>query len=224
MQQEMDSVDSWSSLNHMVINTKKTKEMLIGSIQKNQPPLLQLDGQPVERVTIYKLLGFHVTDSLQWNEHVSSLCSRAAQRLHFLQQLKRASMSSDDLLYYYQSVVWPVTEYACVVWHTSLTQEQTKQLESIHKRAMKIIFGINSGDLRRALVTVPSLAERREWITKRFFSDMSNKTNFLHELLPKKRESDVTGKLRDAKQYPVPWARTERFQKSKIVYALSHYR
>jgi len=146
MQQEIDSVDSWSSLNH-IINAKKTKEMLIGSIQKNPPPLLQLDWQPVERVTSYKLLGLHVTDSLQWNEHVSSLCSRAAQRLHFLQQLKRASMSSDDLLYYYQSVVGPVTEYACVVWHTSLTQEQTKQLESIQKRAMKIKFGTKSGDL-----------------------------------------------------------------------------
>jgi len=58
----------------------------------------------------YKLLGLHVTDSLQWNEHVSSLYSRAAQRLHFLKQLKRASLSSDDLLFYYQSDVRPVTE------------------------------------------------------------------------------------------------------------------
>jgi len=100
MQQEIDSVNSWSSLNHVVINTKKTKEILIGSVQNNASPLLQLDGQPVERVTSYKLLGLHVTDILQWNEHMSSLCSKAAQRLHFLQQLKRAAMSSDDLFYY----------------------------------------------------------------------------------------------------------------------------
>jgi len=55
MQQEIDSVDSWSSLNHMVINTKKTKEMLICWIQKNPPPLLQLEWQPVERVTSCKV-------------------------------------------------------------------------------------------------------------------------------------------------------------------------
>ena len=71
MQQAINSVDSWSSQNHMNINTKKTKEMLIGSIQKNPPPLLQIDGQSVERVTSYKLLGLQVTESLQWNEHVS---------------------------------------------------------------------------------------------------------------------------------------------------------
>jgi len=43
-EKEIDSVDSWSSLNHMVINIKKTKEMLISSIQKNLPPLLNLMG------------------------------------------------------------------------------------------------------------------------------------------------------------------------------------
>ena len=223
MQQAIDSVDSWSSLNHMIISTKKTKEMLIGSILKNPPSLLQLNGQLIERVKSYKLLGLHVTDSLQWKVHVSSMCSRAAQRLHFLQQLKRAAMSSDDLLYYYQSVVRPVIEYACVVWHTSLTQEQTKQLESIQKRAMKIIFGSDSDDLPRALAACPSLAERREWLTKRFFTGLLNETSCLHELLPAKRDSDVTGKLRDAKQYPVPWARTERFRKSTILYALNHF-
>jgi len=92
MQQDIDSVDSWSSLNHMVINTKKTKEMLSARLKK-PANLLQLHGQPA---TCYKLLGLHVTDSLQWNEHASSLCSRAAQRHHFRQRLKRAAMSSDN--------------------------------------------------------------------------------------------------------------------------------
>jgi len=53
------------------------------------------------------------------------------------------------------------------------------------------------------------------------FSDMFNETNCLQELLPAKQDSDVAGELRDAKQDPVSWARTERFKKSTIVYALS---
>jgi len=44
MQQEIDSVDSWSSLNHMVINVKKTKEMLIGSIQRTRHHCCNLTG------------------------------------------------------------------------------------------------------------------------------------------------------------------------------------
>jgi len=38
------TVSSWLSLNHMNINIKKTKEMLFGSITKNLPPLLQMNG------------------------------------------------------------------------------------------------------------------------------------------------------------------------------------
>jgi len=74
----------WSAfrcLNYMNINIMKTKEMLLGSIKKNQLLLLQLNGQ---RVSSYKLLGRHVTDTFKWNEHVSSLCSKVARRLHFL--------------------------------------------------------------------------------------------------------------------------------------------
>ena len=70
---------------------------------------------------------------------------------------------------------------------------------------MKIIFGSNSVDHSRPLVTAPSLAERRELLTKRFFMDLLNEKNCLHELLPAKHDSDVTGKIRDAKKYPVPW-------------------
>jgi len=72
MQQEIDDLYSWSNLNHMNINIKKTKEMLFESIIKNPSLPLQLNGQPIERVSSYKFLDFHVTDTLKWNEHVLS--------------------------------------------------------------------------------------------------------------------------------------------------------
>jgi len=37
-------------------------------------------------------------------------------------------------------VVRPVLEYACPFWHWSLTATQTKTLELLQQRAMKIIF------------------------------------------------------------------------------------
>jgi len=223
MQQELDSVNSWSNTNYMNINIKKTKEMLLGSTTNNRPPALLLNGHPVDRVKSYKLLGLHITDSLRWNEHVSSICSKAATRLHFLKQLKRAAMSTEDLIYYYQSVVRPVTEYACVVWHTSLTKGQSKLLESVQKRAIKIIFGCNSNAASRALKSLPSLSERREQLTKQFFTSLLDPSNCIHDLIPAKRNSNVVDKIREAKQYPVPRARTERFRKSTILYALTNY-
>jgi len=84
------------------------------------------------------------------------------------------------------------------------------------ERAMKIIFGTNNGDLPRALVTVSSLAERREWQLNGFSLICPTRqtvcTNYFRQ-----SEISITGKFRDTKQYPVPWARTERFKKSTIV-------
>jgi hypothetical protein len=223
MQGEIDQINSWSNTNLMNINTKKTKEMLLGPIQKTQPPSLQLNGQPIERVHTFKLLGVHVSDTLTWNYHISAVCSKAAKRLHFLKLLKRTAMSTDDLLYYYTTVIRPVTEYACVVWHTSLTKGQTLQLESIQKRALKIIFGNNTSDLSSALNSLPSLSERRDVLTKHFFTSLLNPSSCLHDLIPEKRDNNVVDKLRDAKQYLVPFARTESYKNSTVIFALNNY-
>ena len=223
MQQELDKLNDWSDANHMNVNTRKTKEMLIGNIRANPPPTLQLHGHSIERVQSYKLLGLYVTDTLKWNEHVSRICSKAAQRLHFLKQLKRSAMSTDDLLYYYQSVVRPVTEYACVVWHTSLTKRQTKQLEAIQRRALKIIFGNDSDAVSDALSSLSSLSERRELLTKKFFVGLLSPSSCLHDIIPDKNDNSTISKLRHKKLYPPPKTRTEHFKNSTIIYALNNY-
>jgi len=224
MQQEIDSLNDWSRINHMNINTKKTKEMLLGPIKKKPPSPLQLNNALIDRVQSYKLLGLHVTNTLKWNEHVSSICSKATARLHFLKLLRRAQVSTDDMLHYYESVVRPVTEYACVVWHTSLTRGQTKQLELVQRRAIKIIFGNDiCTDSMAKLHGLPSLSERREELTKQFFASLISPSSCLHHLLPAERCYDVTSKLRHAKHYSPPKTRTEKFKKSTIVYSLNHF-
>ena len=46
-------------------------------------------------------------------------------------QLRKAGVSQDDLMFYYQSVMRPVLEYASACWHLNITEEQTKQLEDV---------------------------------------------------------------------------------------------
>ena len=94
----------------------------------------------IERVYSFKLLGVVIEHNLKWNAHVDSICAKASTRLHYLKVLERSSLSRDDLLYFYSSVIRPVLEYACPAWHTSLTQQQTRQIESIQKRALRIIL------------------------------------------------------------------------------------
>ena len=45
----------------MIVNARKTKEMLIGAaISKDPPPLVTLSGALIDRVVTFKLLGVNV--------------------------------------------------------------------------------------------------------------------------------------------------------------------
>ena len=62
----------------------------------------------VERVHVFKLLGVLLDDNLKWDSHVDEVCAKASTRLHFLKILKRCSLNSDDLLYFYTTVIRPI--------------------------------------------------------------------------------------------------------------------
>jgi len=60
-------------------------------------------------------------------------------------------------------------EYACPVWHSSLTVGQHEALESLQKQAMRIIF--NHDDYLTALIIagIDNLQARREHLTEQCF-------------------------------------------------------
>ena len=136
MQSLVDELVHQATDTGKIVNSRKTKEKLIGPVLKDPPPSISLSGAPVDRVTVFKLLVVHVASDLKWSHHVDAITSKAAARLHFLKQLKR---SGADLLCFYGTVIRPVLEYACPVWHTSLTAAQTKALESLQRRTLCII-------------------------------------------------------------------------------------
>ena len=112
-----------------------------------------------------------MNDKLTWDDHVTSMCAKSTKRLHFSNFMKRAAMSPDDLLYYNKSVIGPVTEYVCFVWHfsLSLTNEQVNQLENIQRRAVRLIFSNDNKDMNSATSFLTSLSDRREHLGEQFF-------------------------------------------------------
>lgn len=54
--------------------------MRIGPITKlPPPPLIAFVDEYIERVTSLKLLGVSVTNTLNWDEHVDDICSKASK-------------------------------------------------------------------------------------------------------------------------------------------------
>jgi len=158
MQNAMDKLIEWSELNHMNINTKKTKEMVMGSYGKENTTLT-ITTDAVEQVQTFKLLGVMISHTLLWDDHITAITAKAAERMWFLKKLKRAGVSTEDLTYYYQAVIRPVLEYASPAWHSSLTKGQTKALEDVQRRAVQIISNNVPYEDACSLLKLCSLAE-----------------------------------------------------------------
>ena len=81
-----------------------------------------------------------MTSDLKWTKHVTHICSKASKRLYALRLLKRNGVQSSNLQRFFFSFIRPVLEYACPVWHSSLPNSLSDQIEHIQKRALKIIL------------------------------------------------------------------------------------
>ena len=142
IQESNDKAADWTSMNCMKINSKKSKEMIISFTHdvnfKKSVPNIIIEGIPVEVVKHGKLLGVILSDDLTWNMHVDSIVKKAAKRVYMLYQLKRAGIRQTYLVNVYVSVVRPVLEYACPVWHTNLPKYLSENIEMIQKKSIEI--------------------------------------------------------------------------------------
>jgi len=117
-------IGKWLQSNKMLINCNITKEMIIGKPKSNNMSLLQIDGRQIERVSHSKILGLQLSDNLLCDRNVEYICNKVSSKLYFLKLLKRAGLSSDDLQYFYITVIRPISWYACTAWNHNLTSRK----------------------------------------------------------------------------------------------------
>ena len=221
LQAAIDSAILWSHRNSMNINPIKSKEMLISFARKiPDVPHIVIDGQDIERVPSCKLLGVTLNEKLTWDDHIDLLYKKCCQKLHFLTKLRRAKVSSMDLVRIYTSVIRPCLEYACQVWHGSLTDGQHDQLEIIQVRALAMAYPAMSYEEACAQANVTTLRQRRTTLCQRLFQDCQEPNHRLFALLPPPREYSYN--CRNKYPYPQPNVKTNRLKNSFINYCISN--
>jgi hypothetical protein len=225
MQHFLSELHLWSSSNFMQINHNKTKEIALGPVARRDLDPLFVGGNNIERVLTFKLLGVHIDSDLRWNTHIDALAKRVNSRLYTLKQLKRSGLPEQDLLIFYTTVIRPVLEYANVVWHHSITVAQSDRLEALQKRALRII-SLLVWDMPYStalqVLNLDSLHSRRVKQGMKFFDSICQTESCLNHLLPSKRDTHLTSRLRHPRIYPTPITRTHCYC-SFINYALTNY-
>jgi len=87
---------------------------------------------------------------------------------------RRTVIKSQEKVGAYIVVIRSVMEYAAPVWHTGLTAELAESIESIQKRALRIIFGGNSFTISSYhsfyySLAISSLYDRKDKLSADFF-------------------------------------------------------
>ena len=152
-----------------------------------------------------------------------SVCNKANKRLHYLKLLKRCSASVDDLVQYYKSVIRPTIEYACPVWQSGLTNDQRNRLESLQRRAIRLISGSQDYEFYCCIYEIEPIAVRLDILAQQFFNKICDSNDCINYILPNKRPIELVNKLRQSNSLPGILCNSNRFFKSFIPHAIQHY-
>ena len=135
-----------------------------------------------------------------------------------LRLLKRHFLPYQDLITVYCSYIRPICEYGCPVWHGGLTVKQSSSLESVQKRALRIILGneFSSYDDALNICNLTSLSKRRENLCLSFMKKTLSKTNQFQEYLPPSPTKEII-----EKPQKVNWHQMQNKQNAKQCNSIS---
>ena len=88
-----------------------------------------------------KVLGFILDSRASMLTHVNHVKKKVGARLWTLIHMKRVGIGQKTLVGIYCALIRTVVEYGCQVYACQLTATQSDIIESIQRRAFKIIYG-----------------------------------------------------------------------------------
>ena len=137
---EVGQLSTWCKANNLLLNTSKTKELIIDfRRKKTEITPLFINGESVERVADFRFLGVHIEDSLSWSVNTSELLKKSQQRLFFLRILRRNNIAQSLLVSFYRATIESILTYCMGIWYTSCTAAQRKALQRIINTAQKTV-------------------------------------------------------------------------------------
>ena len=164
----------WCKLNHLQLNTTKTKEMVV-DFQRTKRALLpvSIEGVNVEVVSTYKYLGVHLDNKLDWSANTDAVYKKGQSRLYFLRRLRSFNVCSKLLGMFYQSVVASVLFYAVVCWGGSTKKRDAGRLDRLVRKAGSVVGA--------ELESITSVAEKRT--LSKLLTIMDNESHPLHSTI-----------------------------------------
>ena len=148
----------------MALNPNKTKCMIIsskGKIKQAGDLKLSIGEHIIENVTVQKVLGVYVDNTLSWNVQISKVCSKLNSKIALLK--RTIFYLSDEMkLMFYNGYIMPDFDYCCTIWGKNIRSNGAlTKISKIQKRAARIIL---NSSVSRNLCT-NCLLNKLQWLS-----------------------------------------------------------
>ncbi len=111
----IDRLVEWCERNSLVINEKKTEEIIFGLPENMYQTRVTIHNTQIEIVSAHKYLGVYVDAALSWSAHIEYVCCKVQQRIYFLRRLRSFGANKQISLMFFQSVI-----QCCTIWNMCL--------------------------------------------------------------------------------------------------------
>ena len=129
----------------MKVNPKKTQLLSISaSVNSNIQTYIKTDGQMIISGESMKILGFVFGQKPDAWEHLKHIRKKYSCRAWAIRHLKKAGIENTKLVAIYKSLIRPIIEYSCQVYHHLLNKTQEDYVERMQMSTMKTIYGMDT--------------------------------------------------------------------------------
>lgn len=136
------NLDIWLDINKLIINTKKTKGMLIGNkrIEQNFWSLnrVTVKDDVIEIVNNFKYLGVILDSRLDFKEHCDYITKKVNKKVGYLRRI-RSKVSTWAAITMYNVMVKPILEY-CMATLANAFGNNINKIQVLQNRAMRSIL------------------------------------------------------------------------------------
>lgn len=150
LQITLNKIIKWCDINNMVIHPEKSKCMVIGTVPRVKAVKefhLNINGTLIENVTVQKVLGVYVDNTLTWNVQVDEVCKKLNSKIRLLKRISYY-LSADMKRLFYNGYILPIIDYCCTVWGKRNNSNINKIIK-LQRRSAKVICKTTSKSLNK---------------------------------------------------------------------------
>ena len=128
----------WFEENYMQANPSKFQFFLINRTPEISHNEIEIRNEKIPLDVSAKLLGVHIDSQLNFDAHITKICTRVSLRLNAIGRISKY-LDENSRMKLFHSFILSEFQYCNTVWHFC-SRKNIIKMEKLHKRAMQIVL------------------------------------------------------------------------------------